>query len=53
MRNGPFTAIDAYAYGPTSKAGTFSDELRAEAKKRGWIVISMKNDCKRIFAWEQ
>ena len=33
-----------HAYGPTSKIGTFSAELMAEAKKRGWIVISMKNE---------
>jgi len=25
----------------------------AQAKKNGWTVISMKNDWKRIFAWEQ
>jgi len=25
----------------------------AEAKQKGWIVISMKNDWKRIFAFEQ
>jgi len=25
----------------------------AEAKKSGWTVISMKNDWKRIFPWEQ
>jgi hypothetical protein len=24
-----------------------------EAKKKGWTVISMKNDWKRIFAWQQ
>jgi hypothetical protein len=24
----------------------------ADAKKNGWTVISMKNDWKRIFAWE-
>jgi len=41
-----------YAYGATSKVGTFSDALMAEARKRGWIVISMKNDWKRIFAFE-
>jgi len=46
-----------YAYGPAgglpdTKVGTFSDALMAEAKKRGWNVISMKNDWKRIFAWE-
>jgi len=26
--------------------------LYDEAKKKGWIVISMKNDWKRIFAFE-
>ncbi|HEV2054294.1 MAG TPA: HAD family hydrolase [Methylomirabilota bacterium] len=41
-----------YAYGPHSKVGTFSDALMAEAKKKGWVVISMKNDWKRIFAFE-
>jgi len=44
--------VREYAYGPASKVGTFSDALMAEAKKRGWVVISMKNDWKRIFAWE-
>jgi hypothetical protein len=24
----------------------------AEAKKRGWAIISMKKDFKKIFAWE-
>jgi hypothetical protein len=38
-----------WAYGPKSKIGTFSDALMAEATKQGWIVISMKNDWKRIF----
>ena len=42
-----------YAYGPKSKIGTFTDALMAQAKKNGWTVISMKNDWKRIFAWEQ
>lgn len=42
-----------YAYGPKSKVGTFSDALMAGAKKRGWTVISMKNDWKHIFAFEQ
>ncbi len=41
-----------YAYGPTSKIGTFSDALMAQAKQKGWVVVSMKNDWKRIFAWE-
>jgi haloacid dehalogenase-like hydrolase len=42
-----------YAYGPKSKIGTFSDLLMADAKKRGWIVISMKDDWKRVFAFEK
>ena len=46
-------ATREYAYGAESKIGTFSDALMAEAKKNGWTVISMKNDWKRIFAWEQ
>jgi hypothetical protein len=46
-----------YAYGPAqglpdSKVGTFTQELYDEAKKSGWNVISMKNDWKRIFAFE-
>ena len=47
-----------YAYGPAgglsdSHVGTFSEALMAEAKKNGWIVISMKNDWKHIFAFEK
>lgn len=42
-----------FAYGPTSEVGTFPDTLVAEAKEKGWIVISMKNDWKRVFAYEQ
>ena len=43
-----------YAYGPAeglpdTKVGTFTQELYDEAKKDGWIVISMKNDWKTIF----
>ena len=46
-----------YAYGPAqglpdTKVGTFTQELYDEAKRDGWIVISMKNDWKRIFAFE-
>jgi phosphoglycolate phosphatase-like HAD superfamily hydrolase len=46
-----------YAYGPArglpaSKVGTFTPALDDEAKKNGWTVISMKNDWKRIFAFE-
>ena len=47
-----------YAYGPAqglpdTKVGAFTQALYDEAKKDGWIVISMKNDWKRIFAFEQ
>jgi hypothetical protein len=50
-------AIREYAYGPAeglpdSKVGTFTQALYDEAKKDGWTVISMKNDWKRIFAFE-
>ena len=38
---------------PDSKVGTFTPALYDEAKKNGWTVISMKNDWKRIFAFEQ
>jgi phosphoglycolate phosphatase-like HAD superfamily hydrolase len=46
-----------YAYGPAgnlpdTKVGTFSRSLMDEAKTRSWSVISMKNDWKRIFAFE-
>ena len=42
-----------YAYGPAqglpdTKVGTFPQALYDEAKKKGWIVISMKNDWKRM-----
>jgi phosphoglycolate phosphatase-like HAD superfamily hydrolase len=41
-----------YAYGPAqglpdTKVGTFT-----QAKKDGWVVISMKNDWKRVFGFE-
>jgi phosphoglycolate phosphatase-like HAD superfamily hydrolase len=47
-----------YAYGPAlglpnTKVGTFPQALYDQAKKQGWTVISMKNDWKRIFAWEK
>jgi phosphoglycolate phosphatase-like HAD superfamily hydrolase len=46
-----------YAYGPArglppTRVGTFTAALDDEAKKDGWTVISMKNDWKRIFAFE-
>jgi len=45
-------AVREYAYGAESKVGTFSDALMDEAKQRGWIVVSMKNDWNRIFAFD-
>ncbi len=45
-------AVREFAYGAESKIGTFSDALMAEAKKNGWTVISMKNDWKTIFPFE-
>lgn len=47
-----------YAYGPAqglpeSKVGAFSQTLYDEAVKDGWQVISMKNDWKKIFAFEE
>lgn len=46
-----------YAYGPArglpaTKVGTFTQALYDEAKKQGWIVISMKDDWKKIFSFE-
>jgi phosphoglycolate phosphatase-like HAD superfamily hydrolase len=46
-----------YAYGPAgglpdTKVGTFDQSLLDEAKARGWIVISMKDDWRRVFAFD-
>jgi len=46
-------AVREFAYGTESKIGTFSDALMAEAKKDGWVVISMKDDWKWIFPFEK
>jgi phosphoglycolate phosphatase-like HAD superfamily hydrolase len=50
-------ATREYAYGPAqglpdTKVGTFTPALYDEAKSKGWTVISMTNDWKRIFAFE-
>ena len=47
-----------YAYGPAqelpdTRVGTFTQALYDEAQKQGWVVISMKNDWNRIFAFEE
>jgi phosphoglycolate phosphatase-like HAD superfamily hydrolase len=46
-----------YAYGPAqglpdTKVGAFPQTLYDQAGKQGWTVISMKNDWKKIFAFE-
>jgi phosphoserine phosphatase len=50
-------ATREYAYGPAAglpdtKIGAFSQVLYDEAKKDGWVVISMKTDWKKIFAFD-
>ncbi len=47
-----------YAYGPAlglpdTKVGPFTQGLYDEAGRQGWTVISMKNDWKRIFSFDQ
>jgi hypothetical protein len=51
-------ATREYAYGPggglpDTHVGTFSEALLAEANKSGWIVISMKDDWKRVYPFEK
>jgi phosphoglycolate phosphatase-like HAD superfamily hydrolase len=46
-----------YAYGPArglpdTRVGAFTQALDDEAQRDGWIVVSMKNDWRRIFAFE-
>jgi phosphoglycolate phosphatase-like HAD superfamily hydrolase len=50
-------AAREYAYGPAqglpdTKVGTFTPALYEEAKKKGWTVISMKNDWRRVFPFD-
>jgi phosphoglycolate phosphatase-like HAD superfamily hydrolase len=51
-------AAREYAYGPAkglpdTKVGTFPQSYYDMAIKNGWIVISMKDDWKQIFAFEE
>lgn len=51
-------AAREYAYGPATglpdtKIGTFPQTLLDEAKQRGWTVISMKSDWRRVFAFDE
>jgi phosphoserine phosphatase len=45
-----------YAYGPAqglpdTKVGRFTQALYDQSQKDGWIIVSMKNDWKRIFSF--
>jgi hypothetical protein len=53
--SGPAKADDVrnFDYDAESHISAFTRALMAQAKKNGWVVISMKNDWKKIFAWEQ
>jgi hypothetical protein len=44
----------AYAYSPANglpdtKVGNFPQSLMDEARQKGWVVISMKDDWKTVF----
>jgi hypothetical protein len=46
------------AYGPADglpaiTVGTFSQEMYDLARSEGWVVVSMKNDWKRIFTFDE
>jgi hypothetical protein len=42
----------AREYATDAAMSFFSEGLMTQAKQRGWWVVSMKNDWKRIFAWQ-
>jgi hypothetical protein len=47
-----------YAYGPAqglpdSPVGTFSQEMYDLGTEEGWVIVSMKNDWKKIFAFDE
>lgn len=51
-------AAREFAYGPARglpdvKYGYFTPALEDHARKDGWTVVSMKNDWKQVFAFEQ
>jgi hypothetical protein len=37
---------------PATKVGTFTQALYDEAKKQGWVVISIKDDWRKVFAFD-
>ena len=51
-------AAREYAYGPAqglpdTKVGPLSQAMYDMAKSQNWVVISMKNDWKRIFPFDK
>jgi phosphoserine phosphatase len=42
----------AREYATDATMSVFSEGLMAQAKRSGWYVVSMKNDWKRVFAWQ-
>ena len=51
-------AAREYAYGPVGgmpapPIGAFTQALFEQAKTAGWTIVSMKDDWKRIFAYEK
>jgi phosphoserine phosphatase len=42
----------AREYATDAAMSVFSKDLMTKAIQRDWVVVSMKNDWKRIFAWE-
>jgi phosphoserine phosphatase len=51
-------AAREYAYGPANglpdvKLGAFTQALYEQSKKEGWTVVSMKDDWKQVFPFEQ
>jgi hypothetical protein len=47
-----FAAMRRAVLGALLLVGTFTQALYDQTKKNGWTVISMKNDWKRVFAFE-
>jgi hypothetical protein len=50
-------AMREYAYDPAgglpdTKFGAFPQSLMDEAQQKGWVVVRIKDDWKRIFAFE-
>ena len=45
-------AVREYAYAAKSQIGTLSDALMSQARSKGWLVVSMRDDWKRIFAFD-